>query len=80
MRDSLSGLSTGAMQAASAACPAFAFHSATAFVRAGGLALAGLAITAAAMTETANMWTKGTVASNQGVVSEAGGLGPSRPE
>jgi hypothetical protein len=53
MRDSLSGLSTGAMQAASAAFPAYAFHAVTPFGLAWRLALAGAAITAAVVSETA---------------------------
>jgi hypothetical protein len=53
MRDSLSGLSTGAMQAVSAAFAADAFQAMTAFDLSGELALAGAAIAAALVSETA---------------------------
>src|SRR5829696_8742109 len=73
MRDSLSGLSTGAMQAASAAFPAYAFHAVTAFGLAWRLALAGAAINAAVVSEIAKRRTVGTAASNR--MRLAGGRG-----
>jgi len=65
MRDLLSGLSTGAIQAAGAAFPACAFHAVTAFGLECGFAPAGAAITAAVVSETAKRRTKGTAASNR---------------
>ena len=53
MRDSLSGLSSGAMQAVSAAFAADAFQAMTAFDRSGELALAGAAIATALVSEAA---------------------------
>jgi len=50
-----------------AAFPALAFQAVTAFERAGGLALAGAAVTTAATSETAKRWTNGTAAPIDGV-------------
>ena len=65
MRDSLSGLSAGAMQAASAASPACALHALTAFGLQRASALAGAAITAATASEVAMTRTEGTMASDR---------------
>src|SRR5215208_5250175 len=76
IRDSLSGLSVGAMHAASAAAPAFAFHAVTAFDRAGARALAGAATATATTSETAKRWTRGMVASNRRGLRCGGPGGP----
>src|SRR4051812_18887448 len=60
MRDSLRGLSAGAMQAARAAFPACAFHAVTAFDRGWGFALAGVTITTAVASATVQRRMKGT--------------------
>src|SRR5829696_7001638 len=59
IRDSLSGLSAGAIHAASAASPAFAFHAVTAFDRAA--AVVGTASASAPRSEAVRTWTAGTV-------------------
>src|SRR5215216_1883420 len=78
MRDSLSGLSAGAMHAASAACPACAFHAVTAFGLECGLALAGAAITAAVVSESVKKRMNGTVASKLSVRTAADATFPDR--
>jgi hypothetical protein len=72
MRDSLSGLSAGAMQAASAALPACAFHAMTAFGLECGLAPAGATSTAASANESVKKRMKGTADSFVGEL--AGGF------
>src|SRR5215218_2249420 len=76
IRDSLSGLSAGAMHAASAASPAFAFHAVTAFARAGARALAGAVTATATMSETAKRWTRDMVASSRRGLRCGGPGGP----
>src|SRR5215217_2353565 len=65
IRDSLSGLSAGAMHAASAASPAFAFHAVTALAHAGARALAGAVTATATTSETAKRWTRGMGAADR---------------